>query len=91
MDFCKFASFADYWGTADYWGRFVSHIRKKRGGDRFDPPPRQPVSKPDVRLNRVKHNVLAWEPSFALTPRCLSKSKPILLITFLWFCRVPQS
>jgi len=29
-------------------------IRKYRGGGNFFPPPRQPVSKPDVRLNRVK-------------------------------------
>ena len=28
--------------------------KKIEGGGQFDPPLRQPVSKPDVRLNRVK-------------------------------------
>jgi len=29
------------------------HNRKIEGGGQFYPPPRQPVSKPDVRLKRV--------------------------------------
>ena len=60
MDFCKFAFFSNCWGRAQ--GLFINvsnvidlyHNKKIGGGGQFDPP-RQPVSKPDVRLNRVKN------------------------------------
>ena len=70
MGFCKFASlFADYWSRAQGLSKNVSnvidlyHNKKIEGGG---PSSREPVMKPDIRINRVNgiENVISSYPPF---------------------------
>ena len=68
LDFSNFFIFyEDHWSKAQGFSKNVSNFidlyhNKKIERDKFNPPPRQPVSKTDVRLNRV--NTCNMSPSF---------------------------
>ena len=62
LDFCRFAIFCSLLKKSPRvfqkgitYTKDLYHNKKIEGGGQFDLPPRHPVSKPDIRLNRVNN------------------------------------